>query len=86
MNAAQTGRLFRGLGLAVNLVGVGLLVWNFYELHQQRLQRPNYYYHTELDERMIVAGYLRTLLCVGIGCVLLWIGSVLGKRRTEGTS
>ena len=86
MNAVQIGRLFRRLGFAVNLLGLVLLLWNFYELHEQRLQRSSYYYNTKHDEGMIVAGYLRTLVCVAAGCVLLWIGSELGRRRIKGPS
>lgn len=81
MNASQIGRLCRGLGVAVNIAGLVLLLWNFYDLHQQRMQRPDYHYNTEGDEGMIVAAYLRTLACVGIGCALLWTGSWLGKSR-----
>jgi len=83
MNVSQIGRICRGLGVAVNIAGLVLLLWNFYDLHQQRLQRSYYYYNTEGDEGMIVAGYLRTLVCVGIGCTLLWLGGWLGKNRTH---
>ena len=83
MYAPRIGRICRGLGVALNIAGLVLLVWNFYELHQQRLQRPYYYYNTEGDEGMIVAGYLRTLACVGTGCALLWLGSWLSKNPTN---
>src|SRR5260370_37093752 len=83
MNPAQIARFCRVLGLAVNIAGVVLLLWNIYDLHQQRLQGPRYYYNAEGDEGFIMAGYLRTLACVGIGCALLWTGSWVGRHRSK---
>jgi len=83
MNAPPIGRLCRAVGLVLNVTGVVLLLWNFYDLHQHRLQRPYYYYNVDGDEGMIVAGYLRTLAFVAIGCALLWFGSWLPKNRNK---
>jgi hypothetical protein len=73
MNATSIGKACRLVGVLVNIAAVGLLVWYIVDVHHQRSRRP--YWDPETDEQTIITGYLRVLICVGVGCFLLWLGS-----------
>ena len=78
MQTSQISRVCRGLGITLNIVGLVVLTWSFYSLHEQRLRRQ---YYSPDDEAVVATGYLRTSVFVGAGCTLLWLGSLLDKRR-----
>jgi hypothetical protein len=81
MNATPVGKACRLAGMLVNLAAVALLVWNIVDVSNQRSSRP--YWDPEADTQTIITGYLRALVCVGIGCFLLWLGSRFSRRSSE---
>jgi hypothetical protein len=70
----------RVVGRSLILASILFLIWSFVDVQVQRSHKPGYY-DPENDLPRIAYDYFYVMAGVGVGCVLLYVASVMERQR-----